>query len=74
MSCLREEVLIEPCIKEIDEYSLISSEDVIKVSGTIYCEGNFKYKTPSLTSILRTKVPNGLVEVTLNSHFCVHLL
>ena len=32
MSCLKDEVLHEPTIKLVDEYCLISTSDVIKVS------------------------------------------
>ena len=31
MSCLKDEVLVEPTIKLVDEYCLISTSDVIKV-------------------------------------------
>ena len=33
MSCLKDEVLHEPTIKLVDEYCLISTSDVIKVSN-----------------------------------------
>ena len=31
MSCLKDDVLVEPTIKLVDEYCLISTSDVIKV-------------------------------------------
>ena len=35
MSCLKDEVLVEPTIKLVDEYCLISTSDVIKVLNII---------------------------------------
>ena len=35
MSCFKDEVLVEPTIKLVDEYCLISTSDVIKVLNII---------------------------------------
>ena len=35
MSCLKDEVLVEPTIKLVDEYCLISTSEVIKVLNII---------------------------------------
>ena len=39
MSCLKDEVLLEPTVKLVDEYCLISTSDVVKVWNIINCVG-----------------------------------